>query len=478
MKLSLFKKIGSAFVAAAMLASSVVMPASAATSEYRPITFSTINDDVSRDYIVSNSGQINGSGYLFCDGNNTAVFRFNIDPQATVASLVLTVAQNYVLEISADGVNWTDQRVDESLAGIGECNEGNKKEIVYDISSYCPGGVVYFRLGDQTTGNGWGGVLFNVLLTYTKYVPEVIEPFTDKVDFEFVPGSKMEQRFIPEGKGGGTISGRMRFMDHTNTVTYRLPFDNTRTAYLNMVLAANYTVRISVNDRKYVLIAAAEGGAGVDEFGTSNKGLISININNALAENNLTPESDFIYIKIGDQTTGSGWGGQLFYLGLHYGNDNGMYNAMNLKGVKNTAVRFKQPQKVVENKIVYTRTQLDQAPADGVVEDDWSDTAVQDITTNDLMGDIAFEDPLLTDTESTAEVVSETTLDWDGITSEVVSDAPVAAQDTPAENTSSNSGVVWYIVIGVVAVVLLGGAVTQFILMEKKRKAKSADSAE
>ncbi len=462
MKFSFIKRIGAAITCAAIICTALVFPATAASTGGLKNLYFLPCDSGAEAYVVSNGGSTNnvdGQDIMFADGNSKIVWRIPINTAATVANLVLTVSQNYTLEISdkADS-GWTDYRCDESLAGVSECSNGNKAEIVYDVSKYIPNGEVYFRLGDQTTANGWGGVIWSILLTYTEYEVEVIEPYTKKGNFDFVPGGTKEKQFI--SASGGSMGSGYRFMDHTATVTYKLPVYSNKTGYLNLLLAANFVVKISVDDIVFKQIDAAEGGENKAEFGTENKAMHSYKFNTLIKKNFPNAGSyDYLYVKIGDQTTDSGWGGQIFYLSVHYGST-GLYNPFNTSGVKSTGIRYKRPQKVLTFKTVTTKTLVD----DGI-----------DYNEADVIG--GFDEDWDTD-----EFIDETISEDVPVDSTYIESIDEGAQNnlantnpTPIQN---DVNWIWIFVLGVIATLLVVGAVVQFILMEKKRKAREADIQE
>ena len=454
---SLIKRIGAAITCAAIACATFVFPTTAATGGLRNISFGPC-DSGAEMYIVENGGQtsnVEGQDIMFADGNNKIVWRLPLNKEATVANLVITVSQNYTLEISDQNGNWKDLRADASLKGVGECSNGNKKEVVYDLKDYIANGEVYFRLGDQTTANGWGGVIWNVLLTYTKYTPEVIEPYTKKGNFHFIPGSSFEKRFIPEGKAGGAVSsnGQSRFMDHTATVVYKLPVYADKKCYLNLLLAANFVVKISVDDVVYKTIAAAEGGENAADFGTENKAMHTFNLNETIKKNlpKAGSDYDYVYVKIGDQTTDSGWGGQIFYVGVNYGST-GLYNPFNVSGVKKTGIRYKRPQKILTFKQITIKTLV----SDGT----------------DTPDEIGVDDPVISDEPIIDEsVISEPGVDSTFIESIGEESGNNFANTAPTPVKSSPNWV-WIFILGVIATLLVVGAVVQFIVMEKKRKAR------
>lgn len=451
MKSTFFKKIGAAITCAAIISSSLVISTGAATG-LKNLIFGPC-DTGAEVYYVSGGTKTNvdNQDVMFVDGNNKMIWRIPINKSATIAKLVLTVSQNYTAEISNNqSSGWTDRRADKALEGVGATSNANKKEILFDVENYIQNGEVFFRIGDQTTGDGWGGILWQVKLMYTNYQPEITTPFEDKVDFSFIPGSALEKRFIPEGRGGGAIgsNGLFRYCDHSSTVTYRIPVDNKRKAFLNIVLAANFIVKISVDDLVYKVIDKAENGENAAGYGTENKGLRSYDIGKTVKDNIRDPGNyEYVYVKIGDQSTDNGWGGQIFFVGVHYGEDNGMYNPIVPAGTNSTGIRYKRPQQILTFKKVVEKQLVD-----------------------DGLGDIPIDnsiDPVESVDSTIEEVpVSSTDIGWDNGT---ISSTDQGQQtDVTPVNDEPN----WILIgiLGLVGLILIGGAVTQFILMEKKRK--------
>lgn len=105
-----------------------------------------------------------GGDGRFHDENNYSIYKIPLeDVTSSKATLLLDISQNYDIRLSADGHTWGEPYVDETLAGVGQCDTSNRHTAQFDVSSYI-GGDVYFRIGDQTTENGYGGVLYSVSL--------------------------------------------------------------------------------------------------------------------------------------------------------------------------------------------------------------------------------------------------------------------------------------------------------------------------
>lgn len=113
------------------------------------------------------------------------------------------------------------------------------------------------------------------------------------------------------------------FCDRTSTITYKLPLDKTQTkATLRVEVAANYTIELSNNSGSGWSEKIADPSlAGVGECGKENQHKEVIDVTKYLS-------GDYLYLRIGDQTTDSGWGGCVYSVELIYGE----YPPANLKG--------------------------------------------------------------------------------------------------------------------------------------------------
>lgn len=113
-------------------------------------------------YLIRNTAYANES-LRFCDGESEIVYCFEIADMTDV-SFALTVAQNYILEISGDGETWKL---------IADYSEGGTVPHIYDSANQTTIKIYpadhgieenfYFRIRNCDTSQGWGGTLSRIV---------------------------------------------------------------------------------------------------------------------------------------------------------------------------------------------------------------------------------------------------------------------------------------------------------------------------
>lgn len=123
-------------------------------------------------YSVQLQGQINSAGGRFHDGNNKSIYKLPLGDEGK-ATLIIDISQNYTIELSGDGQNWGDVIADPALKDVGETGNQNREKKIFDMKPYIYDGYeyIYVRVGDQTTGNGWGGIVWNIEMVYGDFPP-------------------------------------------------------------------------------------------------------------------------------------------------------------------------------------------------------------------------------------------------------------------------------------------------------------------
>ena len=375
----------------------------------------------------------NSAGICFTDNSSQIIYRIPIVKTAnTPVSLVLDVGANYRLEISSDKSTWVDLRHDPKMStSTGDASPANRIEVVYDVTSYKANGFVYVRMKDLSEANGWGGQLFNVYLLYRRYVPKVIKPWEKRgVDYSFMPGSDEEKAVIEIDGGSLGETQAMRYMDAASQITYRLPVDMNKKHWLNFLVASDYVVTLGmVPSGRFKAIARATEEDG--RVGEGNAAFYSFDVQKTVKKLYPGETPTYIYIRIGDQTTTDGNGGQIRYMGIKYGNNPGTYNALT-NGGKSTGIRFTSPQRV--SKIRHYKKTV---------------TEYSTVTV-----------------ESTIPGTPEEIIPSEELSVEVSSQQP---EEQPVEERSIGDHL-WYIILGILGILLVAAAATQFILMERKRK--------
>ncbi|MFI7066352.1 glycoside hydrolase family 76 protein [Kribbella sp. NPDC050124] len=112
----------------------------------------------------ADGSQSNGVQNRFADGNSYFVYRFPFPSDTTSASVTLTIDNEFVVQASGDGQQWTTVGIETQQIHDGE----NKAARTYDLTPYLgPSKTGYVRIADSFPNDGWGGRVYHVTATYT-----------------------------------------------------------------------------------------------------------------------------------------------------------------------------------------------------------------------------------------------------------------------------------------------------------------------
>jgi hypothetical protein len=113
----------------------------------------------------ADGSQSNGVQNRFADGNHYFVYRFPFPADTTAASATLTIDNEYVVQVSPDGQNWTTVLTEERQEHDG----ANKADQKIDLTPYLgTDKAAYVRVGDSFPNDGWGGRVYHVSADYTE----------------------------------------------------------------------------------------------------------------------------------------------------------------------------------------------------------------------------------------------------------------------------------------------------------------------
>ncbi|MEU4197623.1 glycoside hydrolase family 76 protein [Kribbella sp. NPDC026611] len=111
----------------------------------------------------ADGSQSNGVQNRFADGHSYFVYRFPFPADATAASATLTIDNEFVVQVSGDGQNWTTVATETNEYHDGQ----NKAPRTFDLTPYLGAGKAgYIRVSDSYPNDGWGGRVYHVTATY------------------------------------------------------------------------------------------------------------------------------------------------------------------------------------------------------------------------------------------------------------------------------------------------------------------------
>ena len=133
--------------------------------EFKNLTIPTNNKDLDAAYIVENTAFAN-DGLRFCDLEGYIIYKFDLNEYPD-ALLSFGVFQNYIIEISGDGVNFTETHNFKDIHPEHLTDGSNHTIITFNPSEYdFIGDAFYFKLSNTDTSTGWGGSITNIFITY------------------------------------------------------------------------------------------------------------------------------------------------------------------------------------------------------------------------------------------------------------------------------------------------------------------------
>jgi predicted alpha-1,2-mannosidase len=119
------------------------------------------NTDAEAPWLIDADGSQIDVG-RFTDGSNHATYRFPLPAGISGGTLTIHIGNQYKIESSTDGENWTVQAVENAPIR----DRSNLADRSFDLNALREGGrTVYLRLSDSQPADGWGGWWDHVKVT-------------------------------------------------------------------------------------------------------------------------------------------------------------------------------------------------------------------------------------------------------------------------------------------------------------------------
>lgn len=130
------------------------------------VTTTNANEDA--EYLIENTAMSN-SAQRYCDLATYLIYKFDISDMDHVV-FYLSVSQNYILEVSQDGKDWTiayDYSQGGKVAHLK--NADNKTILTINPGDYGISDTLYIRLRNSNPSLGWGGSVYRISWKYRVY---------------------------------------------------------------------------------------------------------------------------------------------------------------------------------------------------------------------------------------------------------------------------------------------------------------------
>ncbi len=265
------------------------------------------NPSLSQDPAGPNRG--NGSPvrkFSFMDANNTLVVKYDVSSLDDQAYYLLQIANNYSLEFSSNGTDWifiSSNTPPYSNPATQSSNWQdkpltNESPFCFDIASYLPADDFYVRIGDASTGNGWGGMAFNALISkygYPYFFAGGSEPDTESMNGD--------QQWLYQKTGCPDITGG-RYADLKHYFIYKLDLpDGDDTCWIHGRIRGQFIFEIA-RDSLFSTVDLVYS----NNPGDTTERTLNLDIKDVL---NLTSDN-LIYVRVRNSAPAGGNGGQLY----------------------------------------------------------------------------------------------------------------------------------------------------------------------
>lgn len=280
--------------------------------------------------------------FRYTDLDQELVYKFDVR-QYPQASLLLEIANNYVISVSGDDSIWTELlRADLDANGepvVGGANKGIRK--IGNWAQYANAdGEVYVKMTNADPSRGFGPVMYSFTLSYEERIPPFAVRANDVLNIQpgetkalelavtnrdtvahqaamsvlptvkdalsFVPESSSEGDYLVENEGSA-ISGGGRYADGSNYFVYRIPIpQDLGNPVLKLTLSNRFEMSLSADGTNWSVVdyeadSSIEGSTNIRERSYPIGSYQSV--------------AEAVYVKIGDRYK-QGWGGMLHKLTL------------------------------------------------------------------------------------------------------------------------------------------------------------------
>lgn len=284
-------------------------------------------NSMDNEFIITNTAQSN-SECFYCDLDREIVWCIDLK-QYEDAYVTMTISQNYQLDVSTDGKNWTEIQNYIKVNGNSIKSGANIVVVGIDSGVYAKDAdKMYLRLSNADPTTGYGGKITQYQIYYNAaFVPE-----TDPADYAPLVSnlSQYDATYASLGKYSvltnssgadaefiyidrAQVNENVRYCDATKELFLKIDLTKYENAVVALQISQNYRVQVSANDRTYVTVQDwILQGHEWSRITTANKTYVILD--SSVYANG----SDAMYIKLSAADTTQGWGTALHSLTLYY----------------------------------------------------------------------------------------------------------------------------------------------------------------
>lgn len=220
------------------------------------------------DFLFENNNSSLAGNHRFTDGSASMTYRFDLPDDETEAVAVITVGNQFVIEIAGDDEQFTLEQDYVAETGSEPRDNSNLADYNFDLTPYLAGNtsnVVYIRLSDGQPADGWGADLYSISIV--DQVAEDDVTFTEVLRSDVLFGEDIRNEY---NKGYYTIPlGDVMADNPTNEVFIRFTDGSTNDGWgPGIFWMAAYSGSININNDRN-LMPGLKTTAGTPETHTA-----------------------------------------------------------------------------------------------------------------------------------------------------------------------------------------------------------------
>jgi len=272
---------------------------------YNPFYFYGGYTSALNDTAGPNRGIVSEGRERMCmDGENKAVFRYDMKGLGGQAWYVLQVDNNWSVEFSTNRYDWTPAITNTAPYDVdyqqssywGHKPLTNESPYFFDVSYLLPADYLYVRIGDASEENGWGARARNALIT-TKGYPYFYAGGKEPLGYG---GNGDQQWLYRKNNTSDAVVNNGRFADRHQKFIYKFDLpDGEDNCWLHTRIAAEYLLEISTNNNFSTVDLVVSNNPG-----SRNEVFLQLSLAEVLAKT----ANNLIYVRLGDSKPDDGWG--------------------------------------------------------------------------------------------------------------------------------------------------------------------------
>ncbi len=273
-----------------------------------------------RDTALSNENS------KFCDNDRELIYAFDLATYKN-AVVALTICNNYVVDVSADGKNWTTIYNFEKVNGVRVSAATNVAVLGVSAEKYAPGAEkLYIRVRNSDTTKGWGAGLRQFTIYYEGKNPNVDPKNYAPTHFDssiyrdyqslFVPTdsahAQADAEFLVAEMSNAAATASCKYCDKRTRIVWKFDLEKYPHAVVAFNLSQNYLLEVSTDGKNWTTVQNYEIANGSRINGSTNTACV------AVSAEKYAKGAQTMYVRLSNSDITQGFGGRVSDFTLYY----------------------------------------------------------------------------------------------------------------------------------------------------------------